>query len=273
MTEAESARAQRLEEVLRLTIQKFPKPVRMRAVNSFDGFDRAFALFDVDREMASFRAITAEEEAAAALFKALQVRKYPGSARLDLWRHDHKAALWPVLDAARMAIGEAFSEVEFSISADPAKIRVALKLANLVENLPEDLVKAQIELVHPLHVLRSSAGGRPDDFGAQIQKIVKAHGKASIREHIRSVAKSRNNILYASDQSLPKSAATLESLAQRKKQAVMALCLCVGVLQTRQHQNYALQALDCFLRILDKAEGIVMPYASKADSAGETGGA
>lgn len=269
MTEVEKTRNERLEDVLRLAVQKLQKPVRMRAVNSLDGFDRAFALLDVDREMASFRAITAQEEAAAALFRSLQIRNYPGSERLDLRWHDHKAALWPVLDAARMAIGEAFRQVEFSISADPPEIRVALKLANLVENLPPDLARAHLQLVHPLDVLRSS-GGKPDDFAAEIQKIVEVHGGAPIRDHVRSVANSRNTILYASDQSLPKSAATRETLAQRKQQAVMALCLCVGVLQTRQHQNYALQALECFLRILDKADGIVMPYADKADPASES---
>lgn len=134
-----------------------------------------------------------------------------------------------------------------------------MKLAKYVENLPEDLAEAHIELVHPLDVLRS-VGGKPDDFGAQIQKIVEVNGEASIRNHVRSVANSRNKILYASDQSLPKSGATMDILGQRKKRAVIALCLCIGVLQTRKHQNYALQALDCFLRILDRSEGVVMPY-------------
>lgn len=259
MTASETTNVEKLGEVLRLAVAKLPKPVRMRAQSSLEGFDRAFALFEVDREMSSFRAITAEEEAAAALFRALQVRGYPGSDRLDLKRHDHKAALWPVLDAARMAIGEGFRDVEFQLGAEPPKIRVALKLAKFVENLPEDLAEAHIELVHPLDVLRS-VGGKPDDFGAQIQKIVELHGEASIRAHVRSVANSRNKILYASDQTLPKSGATLEGLDRRKRQAVIALCLCVGVLQTRRHQNYALQALDCFLRILDRAEGVMMPY-------------
>ena len=263
MTETAAGSAQKLGEILRLAVAKLPKPVRMRAQSSLDGFDRAFALFEVDREMSSFLAITAEEEAAAALFRALQVRKYPGADRLDLKRHEHKAALWPVLDAARMAIGEGFRDIEFQLSAEPPKIRVALKLAKYVDNPPEDLAETHIELVHPLDVLRS-VGGKPDNFGEQIQRIVEAHGKSSIRDHIRSVANSRNKILYASDQSLPKSNATLEGLSQRKRQATIALCLCVGVLQTRRHQNYALQALDCFLQILQKADGIVMPYADKA---------
>lgn len=259
MTATETARAEKLEEVLKLAVAKLPKPVRMRAQSSMDGFDRAFVLFEIDREMSSFRAITAQEEAAAALFRALQVRNYPGADRLDLKRHDHKAAVWPVLDAARMAIGAGFRDIEFQLLAEPPKIRVSLKLAKYVENLPKDLAAVHLELANPLDILRS-VGGMPDDFGAEIQKIVELHDETSIRAHVRSVANSRNKILYASDQSLPKSGATLEGLAQRKKQAVMALCLCVGVLQTRLHQNYALQALDCFLRILDKSEGIIMPY-------------
>jgi hypothetical protein len=250
----------RIEEVLGLAIANIPKPVRMRAVSSLEGFQRAEALFDIDLEMSSFRAITAQEEAAAALFRALQLRKYPGADRLDLKRHDHKAALWPVLDAARMAIGEAFRDIEFSISADPPKIRVGLKLAKYVENLPDKLADAHLELVHPLDVL-SSAEGKPIDFAKQIQSIVELHNENSIRDHIRSMANSRNKILYASDQSMAKSRATREAIAQRKTQSLTALCICVGLLQTHHLQNYALQALDCFLRILAKADGIVMPYA------------
>lgn len=121
MTAGDAINVEKMSEVLRLAIAKLPNPVRMRAQSSLEGFDRAFTLFEIDREMSSFRAITAEEEAAAALFRALQVRKYPGSDRLDLKRHDHKAALWPVLDAARMAIGEGFRDIEFQLGAAPPK--------------------------------------------------------------------------------------------------------------------------------------------------------
>lgn len=249
-----------LERILRIAVSKLPKPVRMRAQSSLDGFDRAFSLLEIDREMASFRAITAQEEAAAALFRALQVRRYPGADRLDLKRHDHKAALWPVLDAARMALSDAFRNIEFTIAADPPKIVVGLKLSNYVENLMPELAHAHLELVHPFDML-SSTGGKPVDFGSQLQQIVELHGEATIRSHVRSMANSRNRILYASDQALPLSQATAKGLLARKRQATTALCLAIGILQTRTHQTYAMQVLDCFLRILDRAEGIVMPYA------------
>lgn len=256
----EQTKIEKLGELLQKASENLPKPVRMRIQSCLQGFDRAFILFDIDHEMASFRAITAEEEAAAALFRALQVRNYPGADRLDLKRHDHKAALWPVLDAARMAVGEGFRDIEFQLQVNPPEIRIALKLAKYVENLPQDMAEAHIQLVHPLDILRS-VDGKPDDFGVQIQKIVDLHDEASIRAHVRNVANSRNKILYASDQSLPASKATMEGLSRRKSNSVIALCLCVGVLQTKRHQNYALQALECFLRILDRNEDVVMPYS------------
>src|SRR5690606_35800207 len=113
MTASETTNVEKLGEVLRLAAAKLPKPVRMRAQSSLEGFGRALALFEVDRVMSSSRATTAEEDASAPVFLALQIRRYPGSDLLDLKRHDHKAALRPVLAAARMAIGEGFRDLEF----------------------------------------------------------------------------------------------------------------------------------------------------------------
>ena len=80
-----------MRDAIRLAVENLPDEVRFRAINSFEGFDRARRLISFDREMASFRAITAEEEAVAALFRSLQIRNYPGADRLSLYSHRRKA--------------------------------------------------------------------------------------------------------------------------------------------------------------------------------------
>lgn len=249
----------KLRPYLRQAIENIQKPVRLRALNSMIGFEKAFALFDIDREMASFRAITAQEEAAAALFLALKARKYPGSDRLSVRLHDHKAALWPVLDAARIALSPAFRELNLSLTVDPPAVRISMKLSNFVQNLGEDMRHARLTLAEPLGLLRSKAGS-PADFTDEIAAIVEAHGAKSIRQHIRDLANSRNSLLYASEKSLPISRATVEGLEQRRTQAEMALCLGIAVLQTKALQAYALQTLELFLIVLDRAEGVEMPH-------------
>lgn len=69
-------------------------------------FDAAFIhlslahrLKDIDPAMALFRAITAEEEAATALLRALQVRRYADAGKLLPRDHLQKAAVYPYLRA------------------------------------------------------------------------------------------------------------------------------------------------------------------------------
>lgn len=248
----------RMRVVLKGAVDQLPKPIRMRAMNSMIGFEKAFALFEIDLEMASFRAITAQEEAAVALFLALQARKYPGADRLSVKHHDHKAALWPVLMAARRAL-HGFPDVQFQLNADPPSIRVAFKLRDMADNLPPDMADARVELVNPLDMLKSGPDG-PVNFDVQLAEIVAVNGAKTIRGHVRDTANARNSLLYASETALPKSKATIASIEQRRSEAEMALCLTIGVLQTWTLQAYALQALECFLTILDKAEGVDMPH-------------
>ena len=59
----------------------------------------AHRIADVDPEMAMFRAITAEEEVATALLRAVQSIGYPGASRLRVRNHVYKAAVFPFIAA------------------------------------------------------------------------------------------------------------------------------------------------------------------------------
>lgn len=65
----------RIQEALGRLTATLPGAIRYRFENTLENADRSFALLSCDREMASFRAITAEEEAATALIKCLQQRR------------------------------------------------------------------------------------------------------------------------------------------------------------------------------------------------------
>jgi hypothetical protein len=54
--------------------------------SAFRHLRKAWMLYPIDREMALFRAITAEEEAATALILAMKQRRYPGAELLDYRR-------------------------------------------------------------------------------------------------------------------------------------------------------------------------------------------
>lgn len=80
--------------------------VRHSALNAVRCLRRAWLIAELDPEMAYFRAITAEEEAATALIKALTIRKYPGARSLNPRRHADKAG-WTVLI---QTLGRLFAE-------------------------------------------------------------------------------------------------------------------------------------------------------------------
>ena len=121
-----------MREALRRAVANLPTQVRLRAENAFDGFDRALALLSIDREMASFRAITAEEEAAAALFRSLQLRAYPGSECLNLGNHRHKAALGPFIQAVKVALAAGHDmNLRITIDWSQPSLEVSISLSEV----------------------------------------------------------------------------------------------------------------------------------------------
>jgi hypothetical protein len=69
------------------------------ARNSVHHIERALRLKEIDPEMAVFRAITAEEEAATAIFLALKEKGYHNSDKIKFKDHAYKQALEPFLRA------------------------------------------------------------------------------------------------------------------------------------------------------------------------------
>src|SRR4030042_2912383 len=75
-----------------------PAPPQWAAFNALRHLDKAWRLRATDTEMSMFRAITAEEEVATALFLSLKRRHYVGANRLKHRDHVHKNAVIPFVD-------------------------------------------------------------------------------------------------------------------------------------------------------------------------------
>lgn len=233
-------------EPLRLAVSKLPRPVKLRAENSLDGFERARRLIDIDREMASFRAITAEEEAAAALFRSFQERKYPGAELLSPKDHKHKAALGPFIQAVRHQLattGKFTMTVQLDASAP--SLTISLPMSQFGIDHPDNL---HLTLVQPLGIVATFPGIEPDDHFDRSLKVVA--GSRQVNKLIQSEANTRNHLLYASDSGLPRSKATLATIEMRQRRAEIALMLTIAVLQTEELQGMATQCLGAFLKVL-----------------------
>lgn len=249
----QSERAGDLRDALRKAVGKLPSEVRLRALNAYDGFDRARMLLSIDREIASFRAITAEEEAAAALFRSLQLRGYPGAERLNLGNHQHKAALGPFLAAvAESMVAKPPLRIQLTIDFSEPSIEVHLPLHTNGIIFPGSET-LRLTLVEPLGLTgHKEDGSSADFFDKYLDRIAKASKSSNVRRLIKREANARNTLLYASDNNTPKSKATTATIDTRQRRAEIALCLCIAVLQTKSHQALAAQALAAFLRIVKK---------------------
>jgi len=243
------------EGALRLAILKFPKAIRYRALNAFGHLDRALILLPIDREMASFRGITGEEEAAAALFCALKLRKYPNSEKLSIWDHRQKAALIPFLWAVRANIGRGVENLDLTLDYLKPRLDVHLRGAELGVDIPGRNLR--LTPVEPLNVLIMKQGSQgepdsPDRFEDELNGVAQGAHFETIRAFVQAQANARNTLLYSSDSGLPESRVTEEGLTARKASVVGILLLTVAVLQTREHQALASRGIEVLLGIVGK---------------------
>src|SRR5688572_22622865 len=84
-------------------IEHAHSPGRHSARSAIRSLQKAWRLRYIDRELAAFALITADEEAITAIMHALKRRNYPGADRLRTYNHNHKWAFIPFLKAMTMA--------------------------------------------------------------------------------------------------------------------------------------------------------------------------
>lgn len=247
-----AAEVDHFHRLLPKALRKLVPQVRYRAENALDGFARAKALLPIDREIASFRAITAAEEAASALIRSLQIRRYPGADLVDLRKHSHKAAVPFFLDAVRHeTAGDREIGLTVTLSADPPKLTISLPISQFAD-LPDDLENVHIELADPLGLVGSKPGVPESDyFDAAVKKVA---GSRKVDRLIASEANARNRILYAHDGGLPRSQVTLQAIEQRERSARLCLLLAIAVLQVDHHQGMVLQCLASFLKVIGRSD-------------------
>jgi len=208
----------------------------------------------MDREIASFRAINAQEEAACAVFNSLKIKKYPKAEELNLYSHPHKAAFWFIVDALHHSLGQGMKDLNFNFAVDATKPEVEISIPAKQFGVElSDAPNLAIQLVDPFHFLQSK-GGLPDAFEAEINELLSARGAKKVDRYVKTLANDRNKILYATDQGLPVSQATLAAIHIRRDRIYLAVALCIGILQTDTIQHFVEQGLEALLKAVGKAD-------------------
>jgi hypothetical protein len=225
-------------------------PGRPAAKNAVRHIDKAYALAELDPDMAAFRAITAEEEAATGLFHSLKRHSYPGSEALKPRDHLQKSAVAPFCSAVARLF--ALADQEFDLRSqlaivgdnDTRRLETqfhvsGLGLGNRIAS-PQPPLNLAIQRNDGLH-----------DFGEQLQALAEDRNCASILEHLRRRANMRNEILYASAAGLPNVA--LGDFIEKQRSIVKGgIVLFLLIDPYYEHQLLVSQALRAFLRMLNR---------------------
>lgn len=227
------------------------------AINSLMHLEKAWDLKDIDPEMAVFRAITAEEEAATSIFLALKQKKYTNSNKLKFRNHTYKQAVAPFFQAIgkfivytsklpNFPLGN-----EFSLKADTSSGKKKLQL---VINLPGNKIGLPIPPLHFTLIKNSKV----HDFHKELCDITTGTNRVDVIKYLKEIAELRNQILYANQDGIPVIQVDIDGYLIMKQKTVISflriLCL---FLPYKEKANFVQQSLDAFLNMLCEIEDTV----------------
>lgn len=240
----------REREILECVDEARGKP-RQCVKHALMHLDRAWRLKLRDPEMAIFRAITAEEEAATAILLSLRQLGYDRADKLSFRSHTHKQAVIPFFRAIECCFSKfagGVSLARWGVEPRHQKKRLFLELV-----LPDGTTARSDP---PLgFTAADSATGSPMDFEKSMDAVVAAHGLSDTLAYLRERANRRNRLLYAGEQGIP----TLDGPAEpfvlgAKKHVMLLLGVFCLIFPYRQKALFVQQALDAFLLLLGKVE-------------------
>lgn len=240
------------------------------AVHAFRGLKRAWLIAPIDPEMAYFRALTAEEEAATALIFALKHRRYPGADKIDYNYHPHKAGIAPFLGAIETVFAEAkFPAFTYKLDYESTPPRLDVRIPSEKLGMPAGYFA---ELDEPLNgFFQNQTDKKPtlNIFDGAMNKFAEIKGEKSVIKAIQQEANIRNRLLYASDDGIPHVKNVDDVLRVKGRPITAMLTLTIAILQTRKHQLLVPQAIEEYLNIFNRAPDERFDYSTVTEPAAE----
>ncbi len=229
--------------------------VKFAGLNAIDHMFKARELINVDPNMACFRAICAEEEAATSLLSSLKSQNYPDSEKIHLWTHSNKAAvivfISGVIDWFNELItmdGLPFGKPVLHHTNEPG--RPAIELI-----LPWPAIGKALHPRPPLHLLVKGSVSIQEMIGESVRVKLKKKYIQEIRGAVELKANLRNQLLYASDSRIPGRINNHEQFVENQAAVVSALLTAVGLIDPWREPEYPLSgvvvsAISEFVRVM-----------------------
>ena len=191
-------------------------------------------------------AITAEEEAASAVFHAIRRHRYVGWSRLNPRDHRQKTALYPFFSAVKATLGKAEEQLDLR-----TRLIVEAKRLQIIfreKNIPAD---KEARFVPPLH-FNITVGDVLYDFTSELASVAVSKGAASIKKYVEERANKRNQILYASAAGIPWVKDLKGFLSAQRSHVRLHLAVYLLVDPYPEKQNFVQQGVIAFLKMLER---------------------
>ncbi|MEO6067398.1 MAG: hypothetical protein ABIQ41_05400 [Gemmatimonadales bacterium] len=236
-----------LEQRILGMVETRPSPGKHAARSAIHHAERARRIQGIDPEMALFRALTGEEEAARAIIHSLHRLRYPGAERLNWKVHRHKAAMIPFLAAVGGLIKKGPITVpQLQIvqrdGKDQPSVRFEFMLPDgqVVGVTPRPPLDLQLSVNDALH-----------DFSPELDELLVDSAVKSLDKMIELRATERNGVLYATESGVPTITGDIAPAIEVRRGNIFA-CIAVFLLvDTFQvHQRFVLQCLPTYLKML-----------------------
>lgn len=217
--------------------------VRSAALNALDHMEKARALADIDPQMACFRAICAEEEAATSVLASLRDQGYPLSDKYHLWSHENKIGVafliqsvveWykTYFDFDQLPFGKPI----FVTTDEPG--RPAIEIVLPIKGAGHSLRPRP-----PLHVQTQGATAFSSIIGNKLRELVKRKLHSEIKSEIKGKANARNLLLYATDKGLPGCFPNVPGYLLNQAAIVSAMIMVIGLVDPWRKPHYELSGL------------------------------
>lgn len=214
--------------------------------------EMAWKIKDIDPDMAVFRAITAEEEAATAIFLALKEQRYENANKIKYKNHSYKLALEPFIRSI-CKFSEKWSKVPGFPFGDKFQLKIAGNEKEKKLEISFHYMEGMITPIPPLG-FEIAINGKPYYFTEELLKITSLKNREELIKHIQEVANQRNHILYAHPSGIP-NVHNAEGYIRRRKNIVFILLRVFALIYPyKEKALFVQQALDSFLTMMGDIE-------------------
>lgn len=222
------------------------------ARNAIYHLERAWDLREIDPEMSVFRAITAKEEAATAIFLSLKEQRYENADKIKFKKHLYKLALEPFLHSIHMFASNISKEPGFPFGSK-FKLSLEGKEKDKKLYLSFDFLDGTIKPCPPLSfsIMRNN---KPYFFEKELLDITSAKNKKTIIEHVEEIKKRRDQLLYAQPNGIP-CASNISGFLEKSRDVVFSFLKIYALIYPyREKAIFVQQALNGFLVMMGEIE-------------------